>query len=128
MFAANATIDTLMTPARFAVAPTDAVAVADTMMRENGVHHLVVLLDGALAGIVSALDVLRIAPPDRPFTAVNAVMTAQVETLRPSQTVRDALDKLASATYSALPVVDASGEVLGIVTTSDLEQLIYSDY
>ncbi|MCB9508116.1 MAG: CBS domain-containing protein [Myxococcales bacterium] len=128
MFAANATIDTLMTRAQHTVAPSDRVSVADAAMRANGIHHLVVEDSGVLVGIVSALDVLRVAPEARGETPVSDVMAADVQTIPMTATIRDTLDRFAAASFSALPVVDATGKVVGIVTTTDLEQLLFSDY
>jgi CBS domain-containing protein len=123
----NAPISDFMSTIRWTASPTDSVAEAGRNMKEHGVHHLPVLDDGKLVGIVSALDVLRIDVDDREKAPVSSVMTPDVETIASNATVREVLDLIERVTFNAFPVVD--GEVLvGIVTTADLEELLYRDF
>lgn len=46
-----------MTPFPYSVAANETVEVARAMMEEHDIHHLPVLRDGALAGVVSARDI-----------------------------------------------------------------------
>ncbi len=48
------------------------------------------------------------------------LMTAQVATASPETTLAEAARELASVMISGLPVVDGSGQVVGIITESDL--------
>ena len=48
------------------------------------------------------------------------LMTAQVATASPDATLAEAARELASIMISGLPVVDGSGQVVGIVTESDV--------
>ena len=48
------------------------------------------------------------------------LMTAQVATASPDTTLAEAAQELASIMISGLPVVDGSGQVMGIVTESDV--------
>ena len=48
------------------------------------------------------------------------LMAAQVATASPDTTLAEAAQELASIMISALPVVDGSGQVVGIVTESDV--------
>ena len=51
---------------------------------------------------------------------VDDVMTKKVITLKPDQTVSEAVDKLAKHGISGAPVVDGSGAVVGMLTESDI--------
>jgi CBS domain-containing protein len=53
-------------------------------------------------------------------TLVRDVMTAKVVTAQPEMTVEAAADLLAKRSYGALPVVDASGALVGLLSDSDL--------
>lgn len=53
-------------------------------------------------------------------TVVSEVMTRGVATLRPEQTVAEAADLMAAGRFGAMPVVDASGRLVGILRDEDL--------
>jgi acetoin utilization protein AcuB len=112
-----------------AAAPVrDAVGV----MRRRGIRHLPVLDDGGrLIGIVTDRDLRQVT-----FDAVlgrveeetarlgelpvRDVMTWGVVTVAPGSDVREAIGVMRERRLGALPVVDAAGRVVGILTESDL--------
>lgn len=53
-------------------------------------------------------------------THVRDVMTSDVATLRPDQPIAEAADALAEGRYGAMPVVDASGALVGLLRDEDL--------
>ena len=53
-------------------------------------------------------------------TVVSEVMTRGVATLRPEQTVAEAADLMAEGRFGAMPVVDGSGRLVGILRDEDL--------
>jgi|SRR3954452_10482664 CBS domain-containing protein len=53
-------------------------------------------------------------------TLVRDVMTKDVATLRPEQTVPEAADALAAGRYGTMPVVDGDGRLIGLLTDEDL--------
>jgi CBS domain-containing protein len=53
-------------------------------------------------------------------TLVRDVMTKDVATLRPEQTIPEAADALAAGRYGTMPVVDAQGHLVGLLTDEDL--------
>ena len=53
-------------------------------------------------------------------TPVREVMSTNVVTLRPDQTVEEAADALAEHRIGAAPVVDASGTLVGLLRDEDL--------
>jgi CBS domain-containing protein len=55
-----------------------------------------------------------------PATAlVKDVMSKDVSTLTPSMSIADAADRMAEGKYGAMPVVDSSGALVGILTDED---------
>ena len=53
-------------------------------------------------------------------TLVRDVMTKHVNTLRPDQSILDAADVLAAHRYGAMPVVDESNRIVGLLRDEDL--------
>lgn len=120
-----------MTRDPVAVSPDHTLADALRLTREHRVRHLPVVAGGALAGILSDRDV-RLAMPsplgeadaDRAAfpgrTPVAEVMTRDVITVGPRETVEDAARLLHRHRIGALPVVDAEGRLLGILSETDV--------
>jgi acetoin utilization protein AcuB len=113
------------------IAPDAPLREALRLTREHRIRHLPVVSGGDLVGIVSDRD-LRLALPssvedaDAAGTArveespVSGVMTANVITVGPGDTLEDAAVRMRRHRVGALPVVDAAGALLGIVTESDV--------
>ena len=55
-----------------------------------------------------------------PSTLVREVMSSNVVTLRPDQSVADAADVLAADSIGAAPVVDAQANIVGLLRDEDL--------
>jgi len=100
------------------VASHAAAGEARALMKQQGIHHLVVMDGRKAVGVVSARDLTA-----NRSGAVGDIMSAPVATARPRATVREAANLLRGRTVGCLPIVDA-GKVVGIVTISDLLDLI----
>lgn len=115
----------IMTKKVRAIGPTATVDDARALMRETGIHHLVVMNAGHIAGVISSRDCDR-AHPD-PLTddrwTVEDLMTSRVIVASPDTTVGEAAGLLRGYTIGCVPVVDGK-ELVGIVTTSDLLDLL----
>ena len=110
------------------VTPDDPLAGAARILREHGFHHLPVVEEGKLVGILSDTD-LRNAflaatpeereagqPGDRP---VRAVMRTEVWSLTPDDSLEDALLILSREKFGALPVLEGD-RLVGILSRVDL--------
>lgn len=113
------------------VQPGDSLAHALRLTREHRIRHLPVVLNGELAGILSDRDIrtampspLTVADADRASflerTPVESMMTREVITVGPFDTVEDAAKLLCRHRIGALPVVDAHGRLLGMITETDV--------
>jgi len=120
-----------MTADPVAVAPGDSLAHALRLTREHRIRHLPVVDGGELAGILSDRDIrlampspLTVADADRAAflerTTVAEMMTRDVITAGPYDTVEDAARQLCRHRIGALPVVDAHGRLLGMVSETDV--------
>jgi CBS domain-containing protein len=127
--------DIMSSPA-ITVSPDTALPAANALMKEKEIRHLPVLEKGRLVGIVSRGD-LREASISASINAdqyelhfllnkltVGKLMTRKVRTVAPDALVVDAADLMTEHKIAGLPVVDAEGAVVGIVTESDLLKML----
>jgi acetoin utilization protein AcuB len=115
-----------MTKKVITVAPEDTLERAADLLADNRVHRLPVVRDGRLVGILSDSDIRNAALRDSSRGAVGVggktvgeVMTREVITVSPSDTVEDALVVLQKKRLGALPVVEGN-RVVGIITKADV--------
>ena len=93
-----------------------------------------------LVGLISATDMVRLsfsaygadqravdAVLDHEFS-IDGVMTKDIVTLNASSTVRDAAQTLSSGVFHSLPVVDQEGNLIGMITTTDLVRYLLDQY
>ncbi len=90
-------------------------------MYQQNVHHLVVVDGRRVAGVLSARDLLV---PDGADRVVADRMAADPVTGEPDMTLREAANLLRGRGVGCLPVVDGRGRLLGIVTVTDLLELV----
>ncbi len=99
----------------FTVTPETAVSSARRLVLETDVHHMLVLDQGTLAGIV-CLDDLRFADRD---ARVGDCMTSPVLCITPDTTLQEAVDIMGANDIDCLPVVTGTF-LIGIVTLEAL--------
>lgn len=98
---------------------------ARNRMRQRKIHHLVVKKGGELVGIVSDRDLGgQKLPKSLGDWTVADVMTTPVLTVTTRTPVRRAAALMKGRAVGSLVVTSASGKVAGIVTVSDLLDLI----
>lgn len=98
----------------------------------NHIHHLPIVRDNRLVGIVSDRDVLKDLCPNADAANADAhalntlkkkafqIMTRKVITISPEDTIEEASATMLEKKFSCLPVLVRSGAVIGIVTKTDL--------
>ncbi len=127
--------DIMTTPAIVA-APGTKVPMAIALMRHHAIRHLPVVEDERLVGIVSRGD-LREASTAAATNAnsyetnfmlsrltLHDIMSRKVFTVTPDAFIVHAAELLSENRIAGLPVVDRDGQVVGIVTDSDLLALL----
>jgi len=101
-------------------------------------HHLVVVDDGMIVGVISDRDLLRHLSPfvgtrwaeRRQDTQtlkrkVHQIMHRDVTTAHPEMSADEAAQVMLSQDISCLPIVDDAGTLTGIITVHDLLRAAY---
>lgn len=118
-----------MTKHPITVTPEDSLGRAGDLLKRNRIHHLPVVVDGDLVGIVTGSDLRNFALEKTTLNAdgdvvvtrrtVGEIMARDVVTASPQDTIEDALLLLHRRRFGALPVVE--GKILvGIITKADI--------
>lgn len=107
------------------VRPQVAASEARARMRQKKIHHLVVTHAGELQGIVSDRDLggAKLAKTLGTWT-VGDLMTAPVVTVTSRTPVRRAAALMKGRSIGSLVVTSSHGHLAGIVTVSDLLDLL----
>jgi CBS domain-containing protein len=91
-------------------------------MAENYIGALVVVENGSIVGIFTERDVLNKVMAgnlDPDTTTLQAVMVANPQTIRADRPLAHALHMMADGGFRHVPVVDADGAPLGMVSARD---------
>ncbi|MCF6149725.1 MAG: CBS domain-containing protein [Candidatus Kuenenia sp.] len=110
------------------------------MMAENQIHHIPVVNDQKLAGLISATDILKLNIKfaetdnksidelmDQQYT-VEQVMQKNLVTINIKDSVRKAAYLLSNGLFHSLPVIDDDRNLIGIITSTDLIKYLAKSY
>ena len=117
-------VQDVMTESVKTIAPAAAAEEAWNMMRLHRIHHLVVTKGNRVIGVLSDRDAGEHRGKSvRMNSTVADLMTAPAVTVEPTTTVRQAANVMRGHSIGCLVVVE-SGHAIGIVTVSDLLELV----
>jgi len=134
----KAPVSTIMTPQPMCVHPDDPIAKIDELFRTHRIHHVPVIDEEKhVVGIISKSDFLYLL---RGFTenetdrfrreamlrAFKAweIMHGEVETIREETPIKNAVSLLSQNRYRCLPVLNVQEELVGIVPTHDIIDMV----
>lgn len=113
---------------------------AHALLFKHKIHHVPVVSGSHFIGLLTASDLLRVSWGD-PYShdpreidvlldtqEIRAVMQEDVKTILPTTTIREAAQVLADGSFHCLPVVDVDGDLVGLVTTTDLIRYLLEQY
>ena len=108
----------------------DRMPVLQNILSQAGFHHLLVVEEGKLQGVISDRDLLRTLSPflntetesvrdsETAQRPAHQIMTRSPITIEPNTLVKDALTLMLTHDISCLPVLDADN-IVGIFTIHD---------
>jgi CBS domain-containing protein len=102
------------------VAPGETVREAIRMMREHRVGCLLVVEGDRLVGIITERDLLLKLADGELERPVRDLMTRDPEVLTPDAPIVYALNKMSVGGFRHVPLVDAAGRPVGIVSVKDI--------
>ncbi|MFN2587621.1 MAG: CBS domain-containing protein [Actinomycetota bacterium] len=119
-------VSDIMTQAALSDSPDDTLAEASAKMWQQQTGSLLIMEGDRLTGIVTERDVLRTvaAGHDPKAVSLRDVMTPDVVTVAADLSMREAAQIMFDKWFRHLPVVDAGGSVVGIVSLRDLNLLV----
>lgn len=132
-------VSTIMTRALVVIKPNDPIEMVHNLFEKNNFHHMPVVYQNKLVGIISKTDYLKI----RHMLATTwsgeticqemykdmiaeDIMTREPLTIEPADTIGLAADIFRANALHALPVIE-DGELVGIVTSHDLLTYAYQE-
>lgn len=104
------------------VRPEDSLVVARDRLRAHQIHHLLVMTNGEVTGVLSMRDLAGKADA----LSVAEVMSSEVASVDVDSSLRKAASLMIRSTTGCLPVTEG-GKVVGIITTTDLMRVLNAD-
>ena len=136
----NEAISHIMSKELYAVQQGQLLSEDYQLLCNTGVHHVPVLNGKQLVGLISLTDMMKLnmaihgadghsisAILDQQYS-IEEVMTKKLVTLTESSTVRDAAEQLGGGDFHSLPVIKGDGELVGMVTSTDLIRYLSEQY
>ena len=124
------TVSSILGRSLVSVKPDATVEEAARLMRDYRVGSVLVMEGDRLAGILTERDLAyRVLAEGRgPDTRVSEVMTRDVVTIRDNATLAEAARLMLGLGIRHLPVIDAEGKVVGVLSLRDLAKAIWGSY
>lgn len=126
------TIEQLMTAVVVSVGMDDSLNVVNDIFDNTSFHHLLVLDEGILIGVISDRDLLKALSPyigtasetSRDVATLNKsahqIMSRKPITISPQASIQDAIVLFNMHAISCIPVTDESNKLLGIISWRDI--------
>ena len=102
--------------------PTDDMATAQATMQKYRLHHLPIVADGQLKGLITTSDLLKMNKHFEEYAGipVSQVMTTKLAKLDRNAKVGTAATIFLENLFHLIPIVDESNKLIGIITTFDV--------
>ncbi len=142
MFDKHIPVSQIMTVDPVTVTPHDTMEKVQELFQSHSFHHLPVVEEGRVVGIISQADLYKLLHYFSLFRQhrseeynrsllrsmlVRDVMSRKVVTLQPQDSLSVAAGIFRENLFHALPIVDEDKRLVGILTTYDLLTYAYMD-
>ena len=117
------TVGEVMKKPVYTTSPDNNIVDAVKEMKKNKVGSLVIVKDEKPIGIITGSDILyKVVAEykDLEKTKVEKVMSTPLIAVEPERTLKEAGQLMSEKMIEKLPVVEESGKLVGIITTTDL--------
>lgn len=115
----NEAIHTIMTKNPIALSPKHTIADVESLFKHHRIHHLPVVEDGRLIGLVTSYDLWNYVKRNPETVFVTEVMNTQIVKISPNDKIGTAAELFLDNRFHALPVIE-DDLLVGIVTTFDV--------
>lgn len=117
----NEPLSTIMTRDLITLSKNDTLAKANELLKTKRIHHLPVVEDGNLIGLITTYDLFKLRFDKEHYDEVkiDEVMTRKLATLEPTDKIGTAAEIFMAHLFHAVPIVEGN-KLMGIVTTHDL--------
>lgn len=134
-------VSTIMSTQLVVLNKSDSLEKAEHLFKKHHIRHIPVI-EGQkkIVGMLSLTDLLRISFADGAYEdeqdiesvvydmfTIPQVMAKNIKSVRPETTVKEVAELLAREEFHAVPVV-SEGDLVGIVTTTDLIKYLLKQY
>lgn len=119
---------------------TDSLEKAEKLFKKHRIRHIPVVSSKKIVGMLSLTDLLRISFVDGSYEdeediesivydmfTVPQVMVKNLRTVSPEATIKEVAEIFSKEEFHALPVC-SDGDLLGIVTTTDVIKYLLEQY
>lgn len=123
----NEAVKNIMSTNLITISPSNNLFEVRQIFMKNTIHHLPVVEDGRLVGILTTYDLWKneIAPVDYEKTLVAEVMTTKIAKIGPGDKIGTAAELFLDNRFHALPIVNNANKLVGIVTSHDVLKYEY---
>ena len=131
-------VERIMSTSVVTVSMDDSLSTIREIFDRHGFHHVLVVEEGRLVGIVSDRDLLKALSPNLGTASETArdlaslhrrahqIMSRQLITLRREAGIQDAIETFNRNRISCIPIVDAANRPVGIVSWRDILKVIHA--
>lgn len=120
-------VDEIMTKNVVTIENNRTVLDACNVYNDNKIGCLIVTKDGHLDGIVTERDIIHRVisnEKDPRATKIEEIMTRDIKSILPTAEVKEAAEIMSENNIKKLPVVSDNGDILGIITDTDIANMI----
>ncbi len=124
----NEFVPAIMTTDVITLGPDNTLGEARAILLNKRIHHLPIVEGKKLVGMVTSWDLFKLGKSAEEYAdiKIRQVMTTRLATLDPGQHIGAVAEALIEHLFHAVPIVNDSRELLGIVTTTDVLRYEYS--